>query len=171
MKRNLAFTGFIIATSVFTVMTMCLILAFILIADTIFAIGGSYAPIANTLFFCLELVFSLISLILNAVSISKTRSLEKFKNKLGLIITTLIFNFANLTLWLISMINIGNDFIVYFIPSVLVFIGNLLILIDLFSLPKTLKKIKNINNFDLNKKAQKKNDDLNEFDIPNYYDI
>ena len=69
------------------------------------------------------------------------------------------------------MINIGNDFMVYFIPSVLVFIGNLLILIDLFSLPKTFKKIKNINNFDLNKKAQKKNDDLNEYDIPNYYDI
>lgn len=140
MRRNLALSGFILGTCVSAITTILMILGGIVILEALMLLDGAELFIAIVIF---EALFFIATLILNIVSISTTKNAKVFCKRKGLAITTIVFNFLAMGVYILAITTQGalmRTIIFYSILMVVLIVANILVIVDLAKNRDALEK-------------------------------
>lgn len=136
MRRKLAFSGFILGTCIMAITTFFMLIGAIMVADLLAGTGSTDTG-AVIAVIVLEMLFYIAILILNALSISATTTASKFDRRKGLVITTIVFNFIAVFMYILSISVSGtgvgmSGVIVFYVIFMLALIAsNVLAIVDL----------------------------------------
>lgn len=163
MRRKLAFSGFILGTIITAITAFFMLIGGILAIEILSSMdaGASIAIIV------VEVLFFVATLVLNAVSISATTTAKKFDRRKGLVITTIVFNFLAMLVYIMPMTAEGlpAGFIVVYVLLMLALIAsNVLVIVDLSLNKKAIKKEENMDKQEVEtaKEATQGKDNLEE---------
>lgn len=164
MRRKLAFSGFILGTVITAITAFFMLIGGIVIIEMLSSVDAD-AYIAIVV---VEVLFFIATLVLNAVSISATTNAKKFDRRKGLVITTIVFNFLAMLVYIMPMTTevLSTGVIVVYVLLMLALIAsNVLAIVDLSLNKKAIKKEENIDKQEIEtvkEATQGKDDNLEE---------
>lgn len=146
MKRPLSLVAFIAGAIIQTIYVFFALFLLTLFIDVLSTDGVDATGIVSLIvILAFELVFAIVSLIFNALSISSwNKSSEVYKKKRGIIITAIVLNFIFVVFMIVAFVIGVSTSALNIIVMVLLTIVDALAIIDLILENKRVKKIESI---------------------------